>query len=335
MYCAAAIARTVQSMPDLSLLQSLCRIAGETGYFASLHPQPAYRSIAAAVRSHDTPALFDWLMEILSYQGVSDAIAWTYMNQHGRVAFSDLAQALRTQPSCPRLASYWHFHDCRFAKSAGTCAEPAHISACPLPTHDLRNGRLNQTAYALFLFLRDICDGDLVGWIDGQLQAVPDPSSPDYPERLGQAVIGPMRHVFGVSHKVLNMTFADLLIGADPNRSFWKQAGQHMVAIDTLIHNLLHRTGTLAQCEAEHAYGPACYAPQGCASIVRALASEIDARAFDPIFPATFPRFVQHALWAFCAQDELNVCNGNQIDDSQACEKVSCLVFESCARVPL
>jgi len=40
-----------------------------------------------------------------------------------------------------------------------------------LPKHNLRNGRLNQTAYSLFLFIRDIADGDLVGWIDGQLQA--------------------------------------------------------------------------------------------------------------------------------------------------------------------
>jgi hypothetical protein len=108
-----------------------------------------------------------------------------------------------------------------------------------------------------------------------------------------------------------------------------------MVTIDTLIHNLLHRTGTLAQCEAEHAYGPACYVPQGCAALVRALAQEIDARAFDPSFPALFPRFVQHALWRYCAQDGLSICNGNQIDDSRACENVSCAVFKACARVPL
>ena len=99
-------------------------------------------------------------------------------------------------------------------------------------------------AYGLFLFIRDVCEGDLVGWIDQRLAAVPNPSSPDYPERLGQALIGPMRHVFGVSHKVLNMTLADLLIGADLDRSLWGLAGQHMIAIDTLIHNLLHRTGT-------------------------------------------------------------------------------------------
>jgi hypothetical protein len=131
------------------------------------------------------------------------------------------------------------------------------------------------------------------------------------------------------------MTLADLLIGADPDRSHWMLAGQQMIAIDTLIHNLLHRTGTLAQCEAQHAYGPACYGSRGCAALVRALAQEIDARSFDPSFPALFPRFVQHALWRYGAQDGLDVCNGNQIDDSRACENVSCAVFKACARVPL
>ena len=71
------------------------------------------------------------------------------------------------------------------------------------------------------------------------------------------------------------MTLADLLIGADPDRSLWVLAGRYMIAVDTLIHNLLHRTGTLAHGDAEHAYGPGCYAPQGCAAIVRALATRL------------------------------------------------------------
>jgi hypothetical protein len=40
----------------------------------------------------------------------------------------------------------------------------------------LRNGRLNQTAYCLYLFIRDIADGDLIGWIDQRLQAANDPA---------------------------------------------------------------------------------------------------------------------------------------------------------------
>src|SRR4051794_40538784 len=114
-------------MPDQSFLYATCRIAARAGSFASFHDSLSAQGLGAAVRSHDTPALFDWLVEVLSYQGVSDAIAWSYMDEHGRVCFSDLDQALRARPSCPRLTSYWHFDACHFAKTAGTCAEPVHI----------------------------------------------------------------------------------------------------------------------------------------------------------------------------------------------------------------
>jgi hypothetical protein len=52
---------------------------------------------------------------------------------------------------------------CRYYKGAGTCAEPGHIDVCPLPRHPLRNGRLKQMAYSLFLFIRDVADNDFVG----------------------------------------------------------------------------------------------------------------------------------------------------------------------------
>jgi hypothetical protein len=67
-----------------------------------------------------------------------------------------------------------------------------HIARCPLPTHDLRNGHLNQIAYSLYLFVHDIADGDLVGWIDQRLQAASSPAGPDRlalcPSRVVSAV---------------------------------------------------------------------------------------------------------------------------------------------------
>jgi hypothetical protein len=72
-------------------------------------------------------------------------------------------------PPCPKLKSYWQFYDCRYEKTRHTCAQPNHIAACPVPTHRLRNGHLNQLAYSLYLFIRDVADGDLVGWIDDRL----------------------------------------------------------------------------------------------------------------------------------------------------------------------
>jgi hypothetical protein len=36
--------------------------------------------------------------------------------------------------------------------------------------------------------------------------------------------------------------------------------------------------------------------------------------SFNPGFPQTFPRFVQHAISRFCAADEVNTCDDNRVD---------------------
>ena len=133
--------------------------------------------ISRAVRDHDTPVLFDWLVEALSFQGISDAVAAGYMDQHGSVCWAEIAEALSRNPSCPKLGGYWRFYDCRYRKGSETCSEPGHIDACPLPRHPLRNGRLNQMAYSLFLFMRDVAEtissagliGNWVRWIPNLL----------------------------------------------------------------------------------------------------------------------------------------------------------------------
>jgi hypothetical protein len=85
--------------------------------------------------------------------------------------------------TCPKLKSYWQFYDCRHNKTRCTRAEPDHLPGCPLPNHWLRNGRLNQTAYALHLFIRDVAEGDLVGWIDRRLNtAAKHPGPTGWPE---------------------------------------------------------------------------------------------------------------------------------------------------------
>jgi hypothetical protein len=58
----------------------------------------------------------------------------------------------------------------------------------------------------------------------------------------------------------------------------WQQVGASMIAIDTLVHNFLVRTGILARFDADHSYGAACYQAGGCADIMAAVANRIDAR---------------------------------------------------------
>ena len=43
--------------------------------------------------------------------------------------------------------------------------------------------------------------------------------------------------------------------------------------------------------------GPPAMRQAGCAEILERIAANIDARRFNPAFPANFPRFVQHAVW--------------------------------------
>ena len=225
------------------LVHSVCCLAGCASLIDDIRVDLRADGIPSAIRRHDTATLFDWLVAALSYQGISDQVATEY----GRPRWADIDAKVAASPTCPKLAGYWHFHGCRYDKISRTCSEPDHIDGCPLPTHQLRNGRLNQMAYSLFLFIRDIADGDLVGWIDRQLQSANDPASPTRLARLREAVIGPLREVYGASDKVLTMTLSCILLAAPKRLPLWHEVGPSMIAIDTLVHNFLVRTGILAR----------------------------------------------------------------------------------------
>jgi hypothetical protein len=318
----------------VQLVHATCCLAGSASYLDDVRADLRDCGIVRAIKDHDTPALFDWLIEVLSFQGISDSVAAGYMAQHGNVRWAEIADGLSQTPSCPKLAGYWRFYDCRYHKGIGTCAEPGHIDGCPLPRHPLRNGRLNQMAYSLFFFIRDVADNDFVGWIDSQLGTV-NSQSLDRLATLREAILGPLRNVYGVSDKVLAMALSNLLLAARSRRPVWVDVGATFVAVDTLVHNFLHRTGILHRLHADHPYGDRCYRPEGCAGILRLLAANIDARQFNPAFPKTFPRFVQSAIWRYCAENGLAICNGNRIDDYARCENRHCQLFRGCDRVAL
>jgi hypothetical protein len=289
--------------------------------------------VSQAVATYDSAPIFDWMMSLVPLQGISDQIASRYAEQHGGVTNAEIQAALSVPQRCTRLTSYWHFEACGYRRVDRTCAEPAHIDACTLPLPRLRKGSLNQAAYSLALFIRDVCDGDFVEWIDKRLaEADPGPGAPERGPRMREAVLSPLCEIYGIGPKLWAMMLADLLLGADPNRERWVTAGSWMIAVDSLVHNFLRRIGTLARFNAEHAFGPACTAPGGCAEIIEGLACRIDARAYNPDFPATFPRFVQAALWGFCAEAGWDVCNGKRIDDRLGCHQRGCPAFEVCDR---
>ena len=315
-----------------ALIQRVCKLAGQPSWVDDLRFEAIEADLVTAIERHDTPAIFDWLMNILSFQGISDAVADGYIAQHGNVRWTQINGALTSELGCPKLAGYWTFTRCLYHKGTQTCAEPDHFKACPLPRHHLRNGRLNQTAYSLFLFVRDVADGNIVRWIEQQLAPHIDRNDLAAARR---SLVDPLRYVYGVSDKVVTMALATLLMGGGANRPCWFDVGAGLIVVDTLVHNFLARTGILARLRASHVYGPACYRPNGCAVVLEKISTQIDARHFNPEFPKTFPRFVQHSIWRYCAQSGADICNGNQIDDRGRCTNMWCRLYGQCDRLAL
>ena len=130
------------------VVHSVCCLSGSASLINDVRAELRADGIPAAIRRRDTATLFDWLVASLSYQGISDQVATEYMERHGRVRWDDIDAKVAASPCCPKLKSYWHFYGCRYDKISRTCSEPDHIDACPLPSHQLRNGRLNQMAYS-------------------------------------------------------------------------------------------------------------------------------------------------------------------------------------------
>ena len=75
------------SNPNLAyavqLVHATCCLAGSASYLDDIRDDLRGHGIIRAVRDHDTPALFDWLIEALSFQGISDTVAVGYMARHG------------------------------------------------------------------------------------------------------------------------------------------------------------------------------------------------------------------------------------------------------------
>lgn len=330
--------RRVLSEPPPTHADSVMRAAmalAPKQFLSNMHASCRVSGLADAVARRDTPFLYRWLLEGFQYQGLSDAGASAFVATHGLPAFEDIERGTADRDACAKLRSHWHFEGCGFRKERWTCANQRQLDRCALPYLTLRKGALNQTAVSLFLFLRDICDGDIVGWIDHRLDGTESDRRARRPHRFPEVLLGPLRSIHGVSDKVLSMAFATLLLGADPRRERWVATGARMIAIDSLVHNHLHRSGLIDRHGKRHRYGPACYAELGCADAINVLAEGIDASQIDPSYPSFFPRLIQFAIWHFCAEGGLNICNGRQIDDRRPCRNQFCPAHRDCASVAL
>jgi len=119
---------------------------------------------------------------------IANRVASDYLDRHGCVQWADVENGLRRPDPCPKLATYWTFHSCGYRKWARTCDVQPRLPHCIVPALPMRNGSLAQAAAALYLFLRDVCGGDFIGWIDDQLTGSKERTPPRGPSCMGRFV---------------------------------------------------------------------------------------------------------------------------------------------------
>jgi hypothetical protein len=324
------------TIPDeaLALIAAICALPQNATFMEETEELVRSAGIARAVAERDTPVLYAWLMGGFSYQGISDSNAESYIAKYGNADWFEIESGLaEPRGRCPKLDGFDAYRGCGYRKTIRTCGNPEALGTCPVPSLPLRKGSLNEQAFSLFFFIRDRCGGDLVGFLENTISSGAD--GPDPISSGREALLSAFGEVCGVSRKLLSMMLSTLLIGADPERAPWVAVGCSMVAVDSLVHNHLHRTGILAAYGAHHRYGQRCFAENGCEAIIRDLAGRFDTRSVNPRYPASFPRMVQHAIWRFCAASELNTCNGRNIKDDVRCALDWCPLWSRCSRLPL
>jgi hypothetical protein len=91
----------------IRIIHAICGLAGSATWIDDIRADLRADKVQGAIRHRDTAVVFDWLMAALSYQGIADAVAYDYMERHGRAAWRDIDQKLGRGVSCPKLKSYW------------------------------------------------------------------------------------------------------------------------------------------------------------------------------------------------------------------------------------
>ena len=69
------------------LIPQVCRFSRSGNLIAETRASLRAEGITAAVRHHDSAALFDWLITMLSYRGISDRVAADYLERHGQATW--------------------------------------------------------------------------------------------------------------------------------------------------------------------------------------------------------------------------------------------------------
>jgi hypothetical protein len=94
-------------VPDdvLYLVFEVCSIAGGRTLIDDARVDLASAGVIEAVKRRRAAAIFDWLIGVVSLQGISDAVALGYIEGHEAIRLTDINRALKREPGCPNCAA--------------------------------------------------------------------------------------------------------------------------------------------------------------------------------------------------------------------------------------
>src|ERR1700730_12182095 len=83
------------------IIHAVCGLAGSSNLIENIRADLRADKVQTAIRHRDTAVVFDWLLAAVSYQGIADAVAYDYMERHGRAAWRDIDQKLGQGANSP------------------------------------------------------------------------------------------------------------------------------------------------------------------------------------------------------------------------------------------
>ena len=228
-----------------------------------MHGKPQHKSIK----------LYQYLLKSFLFAGGGDRSNLVYYaKQQHKPTFNRVKQAIKTG-QCPKLGSFEAFKGCGYRKTINKCNDPAFLSTCPLPKFDMKRGSLNHMAFSLYFFLRDVAGGDFYAYVREHFGQ--EELSDKAINELLHGFVGKVTAIANVGPKLAHMALSALFLTRYPGWDYC-HVGLHMIAVDSLVHNFLHRTGILDNYQLQHAYGPRCHSQTGCTECVEVLASSCD-----------------------------------------------------------
>lgn len=312
-----------QAPNQIKLIRCLVRF--HHGWYTELLEDKSEEYIKLAIKDAlegKNAKLYRFFLDAFKYVGGSNLVnekVWEEMNP--KPTYHRIRNELGSA-ECPKLESFDQFDRCGYSKSqkdsGKPCTMPRFFNECPLPQYDMKNGKLNQMVFSTYLFLKDRCQGDFPGFIKeifGTPQQVEKLEEEELNARV-KTLENEMCRIFNVGPKLINMTMSSLFY-AKTGKWNYRRVFPQMAAVDSLVHEFLHRTGTLKLFGREHKYGEkVCHSPEGCVGVINDIARQIDCRRYNKDYPEYYPRMVQVCIWKFCTEScNQKNCKYEELDE--------------------